>query len=99
MPNDEEFKRNFFETDIYHWKGKNKIYLLERIENYDNNEKVDVEGLVESNILSVEHIMPQTLTNVWKELLGSNYQEIYNKYINTIGNLTLTGYNSSLSNK
>lgn len=43
--------------------------------------------------------MPQTLTNVWKESLGNNYQEIYNKYIHTIGNLALTGYNSNMSNK
>lgn len=99
MPNNDEFKRSFFEEDIYSWKGKNKIYLLERLENFDNNEKVDIYGLVDCNELSIEHIMPQTLTNSWKESLGDNYQEVYNKYINTIGNLTLTGYNSKYSNK
>ena len=55
--------------------------------------------LAKSLISSTPEHGAETLTNVWKELLGSNYQEIYNKYINTIGNLTLTGYNSSLSNK
>lgn len=99
MPNNDEFKRCFFEEDIYSWKGKNKIYLLERLENFDNNEKVDIDGLVDSNDLSIEHIMPQTLTNTWKQALGEDYQEIYNKYINTIGNLTLTGYNSKYSNR
>lgn len=99
MPNNDEFKRSFFEEDIYSWKGKNKIYLLERLENFDNNEKVDIYGLVDCNELSIEHIMPQTLTNSWKASLGDNYQEVYNKYINTIGNLTLTGYNSKYSNK
>lgn len=43
--------------------------------------------------------MPQTLNKVWKETLGNNFEEIYNKYLHTIGNLTLTGYNSSMSNK
>lgn len=99
MPNNDEFKRSFFEEDIYSWKGKNKIYLLERLENFDNNEKVDIYELVDHNELSIEHIMPQTLTNSWKESLGDNYQEVYDKYINTIGNLTLTGYNSKYSNK
>ena len=99
LPKDDEFKKSFIEEDIYSWKSKNKLYLLERLENYNNNEKVDIENLVSDNKLTVEHIMPQTLTSIWKEELGDNYTEIYNKYINTIGNLTLTGYNSSLSNK
>lgn len=99
MPNDEEFKKNFYEEDVYNWKSKNKLYLLERLENYDNHEKVDIEKLVESNELTIEHIMPQTLNKSWKETLGDKFEEIYNKYLHTIGNLTLTGYNSSMSNK
>ena len=43
--------------------------------------------------------MPQTLTNKWKEELGTEYEEIHSKYLHTIGNITLTGYNSKLSNK
>lgn len=80
-------------------ESKNKVYLLEQLENYDNNEKVDIENLINEKTLSIEHIMPQTLTPSWKVLLGERYNEIYEKYIGTIGNLTLTGYNSSLSNK
>lgn len=99
FPNDEEFKRGFFETDFYNMKSKNKLYLLERLENFNNCEKVDVENLINSNELTIEHIMPQTLTQSWKGALGEKYNEIYEKYLNTIGNLTLTGYNSSLSNK
>lgn len=99
FPNEEEFKVKFLECDIYSWKSKNKVYLLEQLENHDNNEKVDIENLINDKILSIEHIMPQTLTPSWKSLLGENYNEIYAKYIGTIGNLTLTGYNSNLSNK
>lgn len=99
FPNDSEFKKYFIQENIYNWKSKNKLYLLERLENYNNNEKVDIENLINDNKLSIEHIMPQKLTTVWKKELGDRHIEIYDKYINTIGNLTLTGYNSSLSNK
>lgn len=94
IPDDTEFKRNFFENNIYNWKSKNKLYLLERLENYNNTEKVDIERLVDQNELTIEHIMPQNLTPNWIEMLGDNYKEIHEKYLHTIGNLTLTGYNS-----
>ncbi len=42
--------------------------------------------------------MPQTLTEEWEKDLGENFQEIHDKYLHTIGNLTLTGYNSEYSN-
>lgn len=99
FPSEEEFKINFLECNVYNWKSKNKVYLLEKLENYDNNERVDIENLVNDKSLSIEHIMPQTLSLNWKKSLGENYSEIHAKYIGTIGNLTLTGYNSSLSNK
>ncbi|NFI95401.1 DUF262 domain-containing protein [Clostridium botulinum] len=99
LPNEDEFRLSFLECDVYSWKSKNKIYLLEQLENYDNNEKVDIENLINDKMLSIEHIMPQTLSLAWKNALGEGYNEVYSKYIGTIGNLTLTGYNSSLSNK
>ncbi|KEI99894.1 hypothetical protein N496_10130 [Clostridium botulinum A2B3 87] len=99
MPNDKEFQKNFYEENVYSWKSKNKIYLLERLENYKNNERVDIEGLIETNELTIEHIMPQELNKNWREMLGQGFEEIHNKYLHTIGNLTLTGYNSSMSNR
>ena len=48
--------------------------------------------------LTIEHIMPQTLTAKWKIDLGKKATEIYEKYVHCIGNLTLTGYNSEMSN-
>ncbi len=42
--------------------------------------------------------MPQTLTEEWKRDLGENFQAIHDKYLHTIGNLTLTGYNQEYSN-
>jgi len=99
FPEDEEFSEMLKTRDIYNFKSKNKLYLLERLENYNNIEKVSVEELLNEGKLNIEHIMPQTLSVKWKESLGENWEEIHNKYLNTLGNITLTGYNSRMSNR
>lgn len=91
FPNNDEFKDLFITIDFYHFK-KNK-YFLERLENFDTKEPV---GTQECNI---EHIMPQTLNKEWEGDLGENFEAIHEKYLHTIGNLTLTGYNTEYSNK
>ncbi len=91
FPNNDEFKDCFITIDFYHFK-KNR-YFFERLENFDRKERVY------THEYTTEHIMPQKLTEEWKKDLGENFKEIYNKYLHTIGNLTLTGYNSEYSNK
>lgn len=68
-------------------------YVLEQIELRQGKEVVAFDEL------TIEHIMPQSLSAKWKIDLGKKAAEIYEKYINCIGNLTLTGYNSEISNK
>ena len=99
FPRDIEFKRAFFENDLYRLKNKHLLYILEKLENYKNKEIIDIKRLIENNTLSIEHIMPQKLTSKWKISLGVNFEEIHSKYIHTIANLTLTAYNSNMSNK
>ncbi len=99
FPDDEEFKSKIITKDIYNFKNKNKLFLLEQLENFDNKERVDIENLVSTNELTIEHIMPQTLTPIWRENLGENHNKIHETYLNTLGNITLTGYNSKYSNK
>ncbi|MCQ2916915.1 Uncharacterized conserved protein [Helicobacter pylori] len=90
FPKDSEFKDSLITIDFYHFK---KIkYFLERLENFDTKEPVDTQKC------NIEHIMPQTLTPKWEEDLGENFKAIHEKYLHTIGNLTLTGYNSEYSN-
>ncbi len=91
FPKNDEFKDCFITIDFYRFK-KNK-YFFERLENFDTKEPVNTKGL------TVEHIMPQTLTEEWKRDLGENFQAIHDKYLHTIGNLTLTGYNPEYSNR
>ncbi|GAA8350954.1 DUF262 and DUF1524 domain-containing protein [Helicobacter pylori] len=90
FPKDSEFKDSFITIDFYKFK-KNK-YFLERLENFDTKEPVDTQKC------NIEHIMPQTLTPKWQRDLGENFKAIHDKYLHTIGNLTLTGYNQEYSN-
>ncbi|WQW44709.1 DUF262 and DUF1524 domain-containing protein [Helicobacter pylori] len=91
FPNNDEFKDCFITTDFY--KFQKKKYFFERLENFDTKEPVNTKEC------TIEHIMPQTLTEEWERDLGENFQKIHNEYLHTIGNLTLTGYNPTYSNK
>ncbi len=90
FPNNDEFKDCFITIDFYKFQ-KNR-YFFERLENFNTKELVNTKGL------TIEHIMPQILTEEWERDLSENFQEIHNKYLHTIGNLTLTGYNHEYSN-
>ncbi|WQZ56579.1 DUF262 and DUF1524 domain-containing protein [Helicobacter pylori] len=90
FPKDSEFKDSLITIDFYKLK-KNK-YFLERLENFDTEEPVNTQKC------NTEHIMPQTLNPEWQRDLGENFQAIHDKYLHTIGNLTLTGYNEKYSN-
>jgi uncharacterized protein with ParB-like and HNH nuclease domain len=75
--------------DVYNIKSKNRIYLFERLENFDNVERVLIDGNPD---ITVEHIFPQNPDPKWKTLLGNEkYSFIRENYLNTIGNLTLSG--------
>jgi len=91
FPRNEEFKQYFISKNMY--KFQNIKYLLYSLESFENKE------LVPYSDLTIEHIMPQMLTTKWEIELGNNSKEDHEKYLHTIGNLTLTGYNSNLSNK
>ncbi|GAA6878442.1 DUF262 and DUF1524 domain-containing protein [Helicobacter pylori] len=91
FPNNDEFKKLFITIDFYSFKKKE--YFFERLENFERQERVY------THEYTIEHIMPQTLTKEWERDLGENFQAIHDKYLHTIGNLTLTGYNSEYSNR
>lgn len=90
FPKDSEFRDSLITIDFYSFKKKK--YFLERLENFDTKEPVNTQEC------TIEHIMPQTLNLEWERDLGENFQAIHEKYLNTIGNLTLTGYNPEYSN-
>ncbi|WRG09335.1 DUF262 and DUF1524 domain-containing protein [Helicobacter pylori] len=90
FPNNDEFKKLFITIDFYNFQKRE--YFFERLENFERKERVYIHEY------TTEHIMPQTLTEKWKRDLGGNFQAIHDKYLHTIGNLTLTGYNKEYSN-
>ncbi|GAA7182221.1 GmrSD restriction endonuclease domain-containing protein [Helicobacter pylori] len=93
FPGDDEFKDSFTTKELCSSNKTEKArYYLERLENFDTKEPVNTEEC------TIEHIMPQKLTEEWERDLGENFQAIHDKYLHTIGNLTLTGYNQEYSN-
>ena len=91
FPTDDQFIETFISRDVYNMNRCR--YILGSLENWDNKSVVSVENL------TVEHIIPQNkhLSNEWKDELGSDWKDIQKKYLHTIGNLTLTAYNSEMS--
>lgn len=98
FPDDKEFSEALAVKQVYKMRGHYKEYLFERFENYGTIETKDVYTLLNRGTYSIEHIMPQKLSKAWRDELGRNSDEIYTTWIHRLGNLTLTGYNSNLSN-
>ncbi|OBX09387.1 hypothetical protein QV09_08190 [Gallibacterium salpingitidis] len=97
FPRDKEVKESLKFKDVYNIKGKNRTYLLERLENFENKEPVIIENNPE---ITIEHIFPQNPDPQWKkDLSEEDYNELKETYMNTIGNLTLSGNNGKLGNK
>ena len=90
-PTDHEFKRDLLVKDVYNFRVPK--YLLRKLENYDRTkEPINVDSY------TIEHIIPQELSDDWKQDLGEDWSQIQERWLHTIGNLTLTGYNSEYSN-
>ena len=93
FPNDEEFKREIQVRDLYNFRSRS--YWLRRLENYGSKELVDVD------VYTIEHILPQNenLSKEWKDALGPDWKRIRETWLHTLGNLTLSGYNSEYSDR
>jgi uncharacterized protein with ParB-like and HNH nuclease domain/predicted transport protein len=93
FPRDEEFKREIVVRDLYNFR--NRSYWLRRLENHGREERVPVDEY------TIEHIMPQNenLSVKWQEALGPDWQRVWETWLHTLGNLTLTGYNSRYSDR
>lgn len=93
FPSDEEFHRDLQGRDLY--KFRSRSYWLRRLENYGRKERVLVDEF------TIEHILPQNenLSPEWREVLGPEWQRIQETWLHTLGNLTLTAYNSEFSDR
>jgi uncharacterized protein with ParB-like and HNH nuclease domain/predicted transport protein len=93
MPSDGEVRGALLAKDVYNFRSRN--YLLRKLENFDRKERVDVDSY------TIEHVLPQNpeLSPEWQDELGPDWQAVQGKYLHTLGNLTLTGYNAELSDR
>lgn len=93
FPGDEEFRRELAVRDLYNFPRRS--YWLRRLENYNRKERVPVDEY------TIEHILPQNenLSEDWREVLGPDWQRVQEAWLHTLGNLTLTGYNSEYSDR
>ncbi|WP_319549517.1 DUF262 domain-containing protein [Desulfogranum marinum] len=93
FPKDGEFKRELKVKDLYNFRSRS--YWLRRLENYGRKERVPVDQY------TIEHILPQNpnLPEQWQADLGPEWERIQETWLHTLGNLTLTGYNSEYSDK
>ena len=97
MPQDAEIIEALKHKDVYNIKSKNRLYLFSRLENFNNNEVVNIEG---NSDITIEHIFPQRPSHVWKSQLSElDLKLMKEEYLHTLGNLTLSGNNGSLGNK
>lgn len=91
FPNDDKFTAAFVSKDIYTMRSRN--FILCHLENYGNKAQIIIENY------TIEHIMPQNsnLSPEWQQMLGTDWRNVQKTYLHTIGNLTLTAYNSEMS--
>lgn len=92
-PKDEEFKESLLRYRAYAQPIDRCKFLLETLEEHHGHKEP---ATFES--ATIEHVMPQTLNAEWRTMLGASADDIHEKWLDLLGNLTLTGYNSELSN-
>ena len=95
FPNDDEVAKFLREANFYESVKSYAKFILGKIEEHSTKVSVDFR---ESEI-TIEHIMPQTLNDVWKKELGENFSYVHQTYLHNIGNLILTEFNSEMGNK
>ena len=93
FPTDEEFKRDLQVKDLYNFRSRS--YWLRRLENHGRKERVLVDEY------TIEHILPQNenISAAWKNELGEDWASVHERWLHTLGNLTLTAYNSEYSDR
>jgi uncharacterized protein with ParB-like and HNH nuclease domain len=94
-PKNAEFRSRLADTKLYGGGDrttKTKLILETIEESFEHKEQVPFDSL------TIEHVMPQTLTEQWQIELGNDWEITHELLLHTLGNLTLTAYNPELSN-
>ncbi len=94
-PSDDDFRSRFADFRLYTRGrlGRTRLVLNSLERSFGHKETPEL-----TSDITIEHIMPQSLSDWWKSALGPNSSEIHTQWIDTVGNLTLSGYNPNLGN-
>ena len=101
FPDENEYENAIRNREIYYQRNSFLTYVLTAAETSSKDAVGTLRQISSGDLkLSIEHVMPQTLTNKdWHEMLGDDYERIHREHLHTLSNLTLTGYNSEYSNR
>lgn len=99
FPTDDEVVESLSSRDLYNVNSQFRTYLFERLENFDHFEALQIYDGIQNQEYSIEHIMPKKLSGQWIQDLGKDFKRIHTNYLNSLGNMTITAYNSKYSNK
>jgi uncharacterized protein with ParB-like and HNH nuclease domain/alkylated DNA nucleotide flippase Atl1 len=92
--------REAFRSKPFYFQGRwtQRMLVFRRLEDsFEHHEPVDWSAAT----LSIEHVMPQSLSDDWREALeavGDDPETVHEELLHTLGNLTVTAYNGELSN-
>lgn len=100
FPDDNELFSSIETNQTYNQRKAHVNFILTAVDNQSKEASLLRQIYnKELKYVTIEHIMPQKLTSKWIEMLGKDSDRIHNEYLHTLANLTLTGYNSELSNR
>lgn len=98
-PSDNRLHQRLLSNEIYDGRRQKRvIFVLETLNRHLSKETGG--HTVLDGDATIEHIMPQALSDLWKQQIGDSWETVHKDYLNTIGNLTIVTqeWNSSLSN-
>ncbi len=106
IPNDAEFEQGMKEKNVYDMNIKNRAYIFARLEHGVSKDAPAIRcsdavwQMIIEKKYTIEHVMPQTLTREWREELGGDKAEtVHATWLHRLANLTISAYNSEMSNK
>jgi len=94
-PDDDEFMKSFAVLPIYKSSYAKCHLILRSLErSFEHPEKIDLGNL------EIEHVMPRSLNEWWKEHIGPDWERVHAEILHTVGNLTFVAgeINPQLSN-
>lgn len=71
------------------------FFILKRLEEHLRGK----EAISFGDKITLEHILPKKPSKGWQQDLGDDWPSIHKRWLKTLPNLTLTGYNSEMGNK